>query len=429
MSAATLTIDSEERDALHGLMLRRLFVLGEEPLELARAEGVGIERLGEEFGEDLRLMQDLGWLSESDSGTVELTLLAEELARTLKRLRRDARRAPCEERREREPQESDEERRRRFRRGVEVCEALLARLGDSATCGEGKGPSEEACSAGVAEQELRPYAPVDDVLILAAADRAALHEREETVLTSVLTNHLGFEAVPETNKHLWPRLEELRRAGLLTVAERRGEPFWGLTAVGRERLEAEREAGRVGELPEAPQHRAWRHTRVEAAVRIEGFRGDLIAAVQDAGELIDRYRPVISREWLELSGRLRWASWRLASAHLLPDRVARARRRHARPRREPGTTSGAAHDLSLEPKHRERGGAMTKTEAKAIPKRNGKPPEARSKDGRLGPGQLDELAYMREHKGAAPHTASAIGKVDHPEPLLSSVTLQDAEAT
>jgi hypothetical protein len=55
---------------------------------------------------------------------------------------------------------------------------------------------------------------------------------------------------------------------------------------------------------------------------------------------------------------------------------------------------------------------MTKIKAKAKPKRNGKPAKAKSKDGRLGPGQLDKLvlAYMREHKGEAPHTASAIGK-------------------
>lgn len=52
------------------------------------------------------------------------------------------------------------------------------------------------------------------------------------------------------------------------------------------------------------------------------------------------------------------------------------------------------------------------TKAKAKPKHNGKPAKAKSKDGRLGPGQLDKLvlAYMGEHKGEAPHTASAIGK-------------------
>jgi hypothetical protein len=36
----------------------------------------------------------------------------------------------------------------------------------------------------------------------------------------------------------------------------------------------------------------------------------------------------------------------------------------------------------------------------------------RSTKGRLGPGELDKLvlSHMREHKGEAPHTASAIGK-------------------
>jgi len=37
---------------------------------------------------------------------------------------------------------------------------------------------------------------------------------------------------------------------------------------------------------------------------------------------------------------------------------------------------------------------------------------AKSKNGRLGPGQLDKLVldFMRAHKKDAPHTASAIGK-------------------
>lgn len=44
----------------------------------------------------------------------------------------------------------------------------------------------------------------------------------------------------------------------------------------------------------------------------------------------------------------------------------------------------------------------------------GKPRKAASAkaNGRLGPGELDKLvlAHMRQHKGKAPHTASAIGK-------------------
>lgn len=62
--------------------------------------------------------------------------------------------------------------------------------------------------------------------------------QDEAVFTSVLTSHLGFEAVPETNRHLWPRLEELRRAGLLATVDHRGEPLWGLTTVGRPHWDA-----------------------------------------------------------------------------------------------------------------------------------------------------------------------------------------------
>jgi hypothetical protein len=36
-------------------MLSRLLILGQSPFELARKEGVTIEQLCEEFGEDLRL--------------------------------------------------------------------------------------------------------------------------------------------------------------------------------------------------------------------------------------------------------------------------------------------------------------------------------------------------------------------------------------
>ena len=182
--------------------------------------------------------------------------------------------------------------------------------------------------------------------------------------------------------------------------------------VGREQLIAERESGEVGELPESPQHRAWRHAREQAAVRIEGFRDELTDAVQQGYDLLYQPQPMTSEEWFELSERLSSALVALCLGHLLPDRVARARRRLSGPRRKPGARSRAAVDLSLEPKHREQGGTMSKTKAKAKPKRNGKPTKAKSKDGRLGPGQLDKLvlAYMREHKGGAPHTASAIGK-------------------
>jgi hypothetical protein len=161
-------------------------------------------------------------------------------------------------------------------------------------------------------QELGPYTEVADTLIFAAVDRAMHHEQEDEGLTSALIAHLGFRWEPDTNRPLWSRLEGLRRAGLLTTTERRGEPFWSLTDVGRERLASAREAGEVDDLSESPQHRAWRHARTKAAVQVEGFRSDMYDALQEAGDLIGQYRPVMSKECFELSERLRLASWRFA---------------------------------------------------------------------------------------------------------------------
>jgi DNA-binding transcriptional ArsR family regulator len=316
VTAPTLTISASERDTLHGLMRRRLLILGENPSGLAKAEGITGEALCEQFGDDLRLMEGIGWVFEADRESVELTMPPERLTEALKRLRRDARRAPYSLQHEREPKESVEERWRRFRQAVEVCDELLDRLESSSR--EERAAAAVPISTVSPEQvkahEPTPYTPVTDGFILAALERTELHEREGEVLTSELTAHLGFEGKPATNRLLFPRLEELRHAGLLTSTERRGEPFWSLTSVGRERLAKEREASEVGELPESPQHRAWRHARVQAAVQIDQFRGEQTQAIGAAYELTYRYEPSASAEWFLMAERLRWTTWRMASA-------------------------------------------------------------------------------------------------------------------
>jgi DNA-binding PadR family transcriptional regulator len=314
VTTATLTIGREERDVLHGLMCRRLFILGMEPVELAHKEGASVEEVAEGFGEDLRLMQDIGWEFEGTSSSVELTMPAESLARALMRLRRDARRAPSEARHEREPEESDEERWQRFGRGAKVCSELLKRLA-SAQADENPQPTEVASAVEMASEELGAYIPVSDAFILAATERAERHEQADDVWVVYLTEHLGFKACPDTNRSLLPRLEAMHRAGLLTSRERRGEPYFGLTTVGREQLASHREAGDVGELPESPQHRAWRLARVKAALRIDEFQREQVAALEEADRLICKYRPTtLSKDWFELSERLRWTTWRFGSA-------------------------------------------------------------------------------------------------------------------
>jgi hypothetical protein len=123
----TLTIDLQERDTLRGQLSRRLLILVENPSALARAEGITVVRLDERLADDLRLMEEIGW-AEDGQAAVELAMPPEKLAETLKRLRRDARRARFSMRHKRESKESVGERCWRFRHAVIVCEELLTRL-------------------------------------------------------------------------------------------------------------------------------------------------------------------------------------------------------------------------------------------------------------------------------------------------------------
>lgn len=205
MTTPTLTISASERDTLHGLTLRRLLILSEKTSELAQAEGATVEQVCERFGDDLRLMEDIGWVFETDGEPVELTMPADSLAETLKRLRRDARRAPCEERHEREPQETDDERWHRFRQAVEVCEALLQRLDSPPVDDEEPQQISGVSPEQAGEHELGPYVPVTDGFVLAAVERAVLHEQEDAALTSEVVAHLGFQWGPPTNQFLFPR--------------------------------------------------------------------------------------------------------------------------------------------------------------------------------------------------------------------------------
>lgn len=205
---------------------------------------------------------------------------------------------PFSVRHEREPKESVDERWRRFRQAWEVCEELLCRLASSDHDEEDPEPISGVSPEGAARHELAAYIPVTDGFVLAALERAERHEPEAEVLTAAFMGHLGFKWAPSTNRLFFPRLEELRQAGLLTSIERRGEPYWSLTTVGREQLAKERETGEIGELPESPQHRAWRHAREQAAVRIDGFRHEQAEALGAADELLTRYQPSLSQEWL-----------------------------------------------------------------------------------------------------------------------------------
>jgi len=66
------------------------------------------------------------------------------------------------------------------------------------------------------------------------------------------------------------------------------------------------------ELPESPQHQAWRAARALAEWEIEQFRSAMADVLTEATALLDGSGS--SDGWFEMADRLRKAAWRLGSA-------------------------------------------------------------------------------------------------------------------
>jgi hypothetical protein len=165
------------------------------------------------------------------------------------------------------------------------------------------------------DSELARFEPVSDGLVLAAVERAERHrERErEGVMMSDIAEHLGFVHGSWTTRRLRPQLDALIAEGSLAQSRRHGVLVWERTDDGRGRLERMRRAGEVEEMPEAPQHRAWRHARAAAGERIDGFRAQARQALEEAVRLLDA-EDVPSDAWFGVAERLQAACWRVGSA-------------------------------------------------------------------------------------------------------------------
>jgi len=127
--ATTITIDSEQRDGLYELVRNHLGSVGDLFDALERDKDFATaERLGLEFAEDIRLMQDLGWGEDAGREGVELTMPPHDLMETLQRLHGEAGLvlAGAEESPE------DVETNKRFQQGYEACEKVLASLDSGA---------------------------------------------------------------------------------------------------------------------------------------------------------------------------------------------------------------------------------------------------------------------------------------------------------
>jgi len=177
-------------------------------------------------------------------------------------------------------------------------------------------------------------------LVLAAVDRAARHRADgvpSVPLWSIL-DHLAIRPRSSAARLARRRLEALERSGSLRAERRHGVRVWGLTAAGVARLGGDRRA--LGELPESPQHRAWRQARVAAAQELDRVAEDLGALLARACALLAADPSAAGSDaWLVLAEELRHACRRLGSAvHCL----------HEWP--EPAE-QGADVDLRAEPPH------------------------------------------------------------------------------
>jgi hypothetical protein len=162
----------------------------------------------------------------------------------------------------------------------------------------------------------KPAELPSDELVLAAVERAARHRARDTPAVPVwaIFDHLSVPPHSAAARHVRSRLGVLYAAGWLERLRRHGVPMWALTSAGLRRLRRARRAGSVTQLPESPQHRAWRGARTAAAQELERFRASLRDRLDQATLMLDAGPPPHSDAWLELAEELQQNCKRVASA-------------------------------------------------------------------------------------------------------------------
>jgi hypothetical protein len=130
------------------------------------------------------------------------------------------------------------------------------------------------------------------------------------VIKAAIYLHLAVPSRSGPARHVHRRLQVLETAGLVERSRRCGLEVWGLTSAGRHRLQR---AGKV-ELPESPQHEAWRISRILAEQEIDRCRLEMRRGLADALRVLDADPPVGSDAFFELAQQLERGCRRVATA-------------------------------------------------------------------------------------------------------------------
>lgn len=142
MPAITTTIDRDQREGLYELVRNHLGSIEDFWVALERTRDFAkAEQLGLEFGEDFRLLDDIGWGPEHREA-FDLTMPPDDLTELLQRLRGEAAAILVESGAETLREDADTD--RRFQLGYEACEKVLAELGPQPPRGGSTGTQREA---------------------------------------------------------------------------------------------------------------------------------------------------------------------------------------------------------------------------------------------------------------------------------------------
>jgi hypothetical protein len=126
----TIRITKDQRDALYEQVRNHLAAVGDLWLALgARKDYATAERLAIEFGEDFRLLADLGWSREDRRERVALTMPPHDLMEVIRRLRDEAQGGLANAEQIR-AEEEDGRRSKAFEAARQTCEGILTALGD-----------------------------------------------------------------------------------------------------------------------------------------------------------------------------------------------------------------------------------------------------------------------------------------------------------
>jgi hypothetical protein len=87
---ATITLNRDQRDAIHGELLLDLSGTGDIRVEIDKGDYQAAQRLRRRYEGDMRLLDDLGWEPDHERDEFDVTMEPDDLARVLRRLNRGA---------------------------------------------------------------------------------------------------------------------------------------------------------------------------------------------------------------------------------------------------------------------------------------------------------------------------------------------------